>query len=165
MVKSIKSTKFFVIILSGLIIEATPLEISSLSLPSYAEEGQNVTFHCDYSVDSSKLAELDIKWYLGSSPSPFLVFLPHLQTEPQVVDLRFRQKIVFSEGVVGSVFMMVNITTDMSGVYTCKVSTNTEERRSWKRITVYSKWKLTRNSIHNPAFQHFQSHLTISFCP
>ena len=128
-----------VIFVLNVIPIVTSLQISSLSMPSYAEEGQNVTFHCDYSLDSSKLAELDIKWYLGSSPSPFLVFLPHLQTEPQVVDLRFRQKIVFSEGVVGSVFMMVNITTELSGVYTCKVSTNTEERRRWKRITVYSK--------------------------
>ena len=61
-------------------------------------------FHCEYNIDRLKLAELDIKWYLGSSPSPFMVFLPHLQKEPQVVDHRFREKIVFSEGVwaVGS---------------------------------------------------------------
>ena len=85
---------------------------------------------------------MDIKWYLGSSPSPFLVFLPHLQKEPQVVNHRFREKIVFSEGVVGSGFMMVNVTTDMSGVYTCKVSTNTEERIRRKRVTVYSKYGL-----------------------
>ena len=70
-----------------------------------------------------------------------MVFLPHLQKEPQVVDHRFREKIVFSEGVVGSGFMMVNITTDMSGVYTCKVSTNTEERIRRKRVTVYSKYR------------------------
>ena len=68
-----------------------------------------------------------------------MVFLPHLQKEPQVVDHRFREKIVFSEGVVGSGFMILNITTDMSGVYTCKVSTNTEERIRRKRVTVYSK--------------------------
>ena len=118
------------------------LEISSLSIPSYSEDGKNISFHCDYNVDRTKIAELDIKWYLGSSPSPFMVFLPHLQKEPQVVDHRFREKIVFSEGVVGSGFMMVNVTTDMSGVYTCKVSTNTEERIRRKRVTVYSKYCL-----------------------
>ena len=63
-----------------MIYRVTSLEITNLSLPSYSEEGENITFHCEYSVHSSKLVELDIKWYLGSSPSPFLVFLPHLQT-------------------------------------------------------------------------------------
>ena len=85
---------------------------------------------------------MDIKWYLGSSPSPFLVFVPHMQKEPQVVDTRFRDKIVFRGGLVGSGFMMLNVTTDISGVYTCKVSTNTEERIRRKRVTVYSKYGL-----------------------
>jgi hypothetical protein len=93
-------------------------------------------------VSRSKLAELDIKWYLGSSPSPFMVFLPHLQKEPQVVDHRFREMIVFSEGLVGSGIMMMNINANMSGVYTCKVSTNTEERIRRKMVTVYSKYSL-----------------------
>ena len=119
------------------------LNIISLSIPSYVPEGHNLSFHCDYKVDRNKVAELDIKWYFGSSPSPFMVFLPHLQKEPQVVDHRFREKIVFSEGVVGSGFMMVNVTTDMSGVYTCKVSTNTEERMRRRRVAVYSKYGYT----------------------
>ena len=116
------------------------LEITSMSVSSSIPEGQNLTFHCDYNVSMSKMAELDIKWYLGSSPSPFMVFLPYLQKKPQVVDTRFRDKIVLCEGLVGSGFMMVNATTDMSGVYTCKVSTNTEERIMRKRVTVYSKY-------------------------
>ena len=115
------------------------LDITDLSIPSYSKEGENVTFFCHYKVESSKLAELDIKWYLGSAPSPFLVFLPHLQKEPQVVDPRFREKIVFSEGMVGSGFTILNMTQDMSGLYTCQASTNTEERRRRKRILIYSK--------------------------
>ena len=133
---------YSVIFIIGRICKITSLEITSLSVPSSIPEGQNLTFHCDYNVSQAKLAELDIKWYLGSSPSPFMVFLPYLQKEPQVVDTRFNDKIVFSEGVVGSGFMMVNVTTDMSGVYTCKVSTNAEERIWRKRVTVYSKYGL-----------------------
>ena len=115
------------------------LEITSLSIPSHIPEGQNLTFSCAYTVNRSKLAELDIKWYLGSSPSPFMVFLPHLQKEPQVVDPIFRENIVFTEGLEGCGFLMVKVTADMSGVYTCKVSTNTEERIRRKRVTIYSK--------------------------
>jgi hypothetical protein len=90
------------------ICEVSSLEITSLSLPSYSEEGQNLTFHCSYIIDRSKLAELDIKWYLGSSPSPFMVFLPHLQKEPQVVDIRFRERIVFSEVSIKKTFLLLN---------------------------------------------------------
>ena len=131
----------FVTFILPLISSVASLELIQFSVPPFASEGENVPFHCAYSVDSSKLAELDIKWYLGSSPSPFMVFLPNLQSEPQVIDPRFRQMIVFSEEVEGSWFMMENISTDMSGVYTCKVSTNMEERVSRKRITVYSKFR------------------------
>ena len=102
-----------------------------------------MTFQCKYTVNRSQLAELDIKWYLGSSPSPFLVFLPYLQQEPQVVDPRFRQNIVFMDEKGGSGFVMMNMSTDLAGVYTCKVSTNTQERISRKRIKIYSKLLLT----------------------
>ena len=98
-------------------------------------------------MDISKLVELDIKWYVGSSPSPFLVYIPHLQTLPQVVDTRYKENIVFLDTEFGTKFQMVNITTDMSGVYTCKVSTNTEERWSRRRITVYSKY-LSNNMVY-----------------
>ena len=95
---------------------------------------------CHYEVDRAKIAELDIKWYFGSSPSPFMVFLPFLQKEPQVVDPMFREKIVFSEGMEGSGFTILNMTRDMSGLYTCQASTNTGERRRRKRIIIYSKY-------------------------
>ena len=122
------------------ICEVLSLEITSLTIPSHSPEGHNLLFSCAYTVNRSKLAELDIKWYLGSSPSPFMVFLPHLQKKPQVVDPKLREKIVFSEGMEGSGFMILNITQDMSGLYTCQASTNTEERRRRKRITIYSKY-------------------------
>merc|ERR1719195_2488071 len=32
---------------------------------------------CHYSLPDTRLPELDIKWYHGASPSPFMVFLPH----------------------------------------------------------------------------------------
>ena len=131
---------YIVTYLLSIIYRVKCLEITDLAIPSYSEEGENVTFFCHYKVERSKLAELDIKWYLGRTPSPFMVFLPHLQKQPQVVDPRFREKIVFSEGMEGSGFTIVNITQDMSGLYTCQASTNTQERRRRKRIIIYSKY-------------------------
>ena len=40
---------------------------------------------CRYLVEEQRLGELDIKWYLDSSPSPWLVHLPHHWTLPHIV--------------------------------------------------------------------------------
>ena len=144
---SLKITSFIIIFLT-ITPSVSSLEITSLTIPSYSKQGENITFQCKYTVNRSQLAELDIKWYLGSSPSPFLVFLPYLQQEPQVVDPRFRQKIVFMDEKVGSGFVMMNMSTDLAGVYTCKVSTNTQERISRKRIKIYSKLTLMTHRYH-----------------
>ena len=40
---------------------------------------------CCFSLPASHYPELDVKCYHGSSPSPFLVSLPHLQETMQVV--------------------------------------------------------------------------------
>ena len=40
---------------------------------------------CRYLVEEQRLGELDIKWYLDSSPSPWLVHLPHHWTVPHIV--------------------------------------------------------------------------------
>ena len=61
---------------------------------------------CRYLVEEQRLGELDIKWYLDSSPSPWLVHLPHHWTLPhivrgsrladhvsQVIDLHYRDSV------------------------------------------------------------------------
>ena len=129
----------FLAILVTIINSVLSLHITDLTIPSYTQQGSNITFYCAYSVNIEKLAEVDIKWYFGSSPSPFMVFLPHLQTEPQVVDPLLREKLVFPPGWEKTGFLMMNTSTENSGVYTCKVSTMTRERIRRKRIIVYSK--------------------------
>ena len=129
-----------ILIILVTIVQVLSLEITSLTIPSHSPQGHNLIFSCDYTVNRAKLAELDIKWYLGSSPSPFMVFLPHLQKQPQVVDAMFRERIVINEEMDGSGFLLVNATVEMSGAYTCKVSTNTEERWRRKRIIIYSEY-------------------------
>ena len=48
-----------------------------MSVPSYRLEEEEVMMVCRYEVEEEKMSELDIKWYLDSSPSPWLVHLPH----------------------------------------------------------------------------------------
>ena len=56
----------------------SPLHISSLLVPSWAYENSSISLSCTYSLAVSQFRELDIKWYHGASPSPFLVSLPSL---------------------------------------------------------------------------------------
>ena len=127
------------IIVTIIINSVFSLHITDLVIPSFTQQGSTITFYCAYSVNIAKIAEVDIKWYFGNSPSPFMVFLPHMQTEPQVVDPLLREKLVFPPGWEKTGFLMLNTSREDSGLYTCKVSTMTTERIRRKRIIVYSK--------------------------
>ena len=54
-------------------------------MPSYRLEDSSVELVCRYQVEAEMLGELDVKWYLDSSPSPWLVHLPHHWTLPHIV--------------------------------------------------------------------------------
>ena len=134
----------------GLILIITDIEKvlslmnPTLSMPRYAREGSDIPFHCKYSVPTKSVAELDVKVYHGESPSPLLVFLPSLKQVPQIVDQKFQKLIFFSEtntfdGRSELKLTFKNLRVNMSGLFTCKVSTNTAEMISTRRLTVYSK--------------------------
>ena len=49
------------------------LEIESLAVPPVLVSGDSAVMSCYYSLPDTRLSELDIKWYHGASPSPFIV--------------------------------------------------------------------------------------------
>ena len=49
------------------------LEIESLSVPSYTVSEDSAIMACFYNVPEERIPELDIKWYHGASPAPFMV--------------------------------------------------------------------------------------------
>ena len=60
------------------------LHLTSLEVPSWGEEGSTVSMCCSYSLPSSLHHEVDVKWYHNTQVAPFLVWLPGIQTNPQV---------------------------------------------------------------------------------
>ena len=112
-----------------------------MSVPRYRLEEEEVVMVCRYEVDEESVTELDIKWYLDSSPSPWLVHLPHHWSEAHVLaDTRPTRHVsqVYSNQTE-TVVRLTGLTEELSGVYTCKVSTNTQETRARARLTVLSK--------------------------
>merc|ERR1711936_1486070 len=96
------------------------VEIRDLGVPSWGLEGGEVELSCCFSLEEkSHYPELDVKWYHGSSPSPFLVWLPHLQETMQVVG-------------------ETSLTSHLE-VPTCKVATFTQEAVASRRLTVVRK--------------------------
>ena len=49
------------------------LEIESLAVPELVVAGDSAVMACYYSVPDTRLPELDIKWYHGARPEPFMV--------------------------------------------------------------------------------------------
>ena len=77
-----------------------------------------------------------------TSPSPFLVWLPHLQETMQVVgesSLTSHLKVPTSQEHTCSSFRLSNLSLPLSGLFTCKVATFTQEAVASRRLTVVRK--------------------------
>jgi len=121
------------------------LSLDSLEVPSWALAGSSVELWCNYSYNATEGEELDVKWYLDGSPSPFLVWVPHQGRKPQVVLDMFKPHIDTGHTVgsdpykIHSSLLMRNIHTGLSGAYTCKVSSFMQEEYITQRMTVFVK--------------------------
>ena len=123
-------------------LQASSLEIRELGVPSWGEEGGEVELSCCFSLPASHYPELDVKWYHGSSPSPFLVWLPHLQETMQVVgetSLTSHLEVPNTQQQSCSSFRLSNLSLPLSGLFTCKVATFTQEAVASRRLTVVRK--------------------------
>jgi len=123
-------------------LRASCLEIKELGVPSWGEEGGEVELSCCFSLPTSNYPELDVKWYHGSSPSPFLVWLPHLQETMQVVGetrLTSHLEVPTTQHQGCSSFRLSNLSLPLSGLFTCKVATFTQEAVASRRLTVVRK--------------------------
>ena len=123
-------------------LQASCIEIKELGVPSWGEEGGEVDLTCCFSLPASHYPELDVKWYHGSSPSPFLVWLPHLQETMQVVgetSLTSHLEVPTTQQQGCSSFRLSNLSLPLSGLFTCKVATFTQEAVASRRLTVVRK--------------------------
>ena len=66
-------------------LQGSTIKIKEHGVLSWGEEGDEMVVSYCFSLPVSHYPELDVKWYHASSPSPFRVWLPHLQETMQVV--------------------------------------------------------------------------------
>ena len=140
------------LVLAVLLASVDGLAIQQLTVPAYAVAGGTAHLSCDYSVARTRLSELDVKWYRGRSPAPFLVFLPHHWTLPRLLDPALAPHTQFSHSSASRLAItLTNLTASLAGLYTCKVSTNSAEQLASRRLTVIGE------SIHSTILLWFVS--------
>ena len=104
--------KILLILLSTCLTNSHIL-LTNLKAPSSISEGDNLDLACEYSVSRLILPELDIKMYIGDSPSPFLVFLPYYHSKPMLVEKRYNEVVKMIGGERSTMVTFANITLDL----------------------------------------------------
>ena len=90
--------------------------------------------------------QLDIKWYFNSEPTPFYQWVPEKMSRPQIIGDKFRHHVDLDHVVHPDshkrhrALLLKRPTTELSGLYTCKVSSFISEDVRRKRMTVYCKF-------------------------
>ena len=124
------------------------VKIRELSVPSVVELGsENILLDCDFDYDEAEKVQLDIKWYFNSEPSPFYQWVPEKMSRPQIIGDKFRKHVDLDFVVhdrdshkAHRALLLKKPTTELSGVYTCKVSTFISEDIRRKRMIVYCEY-------------------------
>ena len=118
-----------------------------MRVPESVESGSqsHVILDCDYDLrDSTEGLQVDVKWFFRDDPQPFFQWLPG--RPPQTIGDIFRDRIDLTYEVGGSdefrkhrAIKILNPTTELSGIYRCKVSSFVDEDFMQKQMTVYGK--------------------------
>ena len=121
--------------------------IRELDVPSLVEYGsENILLDCDFDYDENEKVQLDIKWYFNSEPTPFYQWVPEKMARPQIIGDKFKTHVDLDHVVHSDshkrhrALLLKRPTTELSGVYTCKVSSFISEDIRRKRMTVYCKF-------------------------
>lgn len=120
------------------------VQLKTISVPPLVQNGSvdHIVLDCPYQLSSRGEAEgLVLKWYLNSRTIPIYQWIPPshpqgLGTMRERIDLDF--EVTRDPYTRHRALFLIRPTIDMSGVYTCKVSTLDNEVSQSSRMIVYS---------------------------
>jgi len=122
------------------------VEIKDMRVPQMIESGSesHVILDCDYDLrDSSEGSQVDVKWFFGDDPQPFFQWLPG--RPPQTIGDLFKDRLDLTYEVANSdqfrkhrAIKILKPTTELSGMYRCKVSSFVDEDFMQKPMIVYA---------------------------
>ncbi|KAJ8948365.1 hypothetical protein NQ318_019350 [Aromia moschata] len=124
------------------------IEIVELNVPHSIEytgdETNEIVLDCNYDTEGETLEELEVIWYHNGVTNPIYQWIPfsnrsgdargwfrsHLDLEYNVSD---------DKRTMYRALKLTNITTDLTGNYTCRVSSLKDEDDETKQLIVYSR--------------------------
>lgn len=120
------------------------LKIKDLKVPQAIENGsaKSVVLDCDFEAIGEK--GLEIKWYHNNKPQYIYQWLPQQNRLPQAIgefqnklDVRFKAS--NDSSTMYRALYIKEVTPEISGFYTCKVSSFFSEVTDTKKMIVYGK--------------------------
>ena len=129
----------------GLISLADSVHISALWIPEPFQEGSktSVLLDCVYDYNDSDRDSLEIKWYFRQGLNPIYQWIP--PNPPQVISPMFKDHIVPYFEISQDPFTkhralnLGNISSSLSGLYSCRVSSNKADAFKSKSLTIFCK--------------------------
>ena len=109
---------------------------------------------------------MDVKWFFGNDPQPFFQWLPG--RPPQTIGDLFKDRLDLSYEVADSdqfrkhrAIKILKPTTELSGMYRCKVSSFVDEDFMQKPMIVYGKKPsfFIHNWVKTSLIEHSHSEL------
>lgn len=121
------------------------VKIQELKVPEVAKQGNAVILDCDYSLeDSLDQSGLVVKWFFNDQPIPVYQWIPGSQKGPIGLGvlkdkLNLNYKASTDEKTMHRALHIPKPSVDLSGEYTCVVSTFRTEDKQTKRMVVFGE--------------------------
>lgn len=146
------------------------VQIVRLSVPTWVENGteDSVLLDCEYAYTERDDSQLVVKWFLNDDPKPIYQWIPELETRHVSQKLRGRLNTDFT--VTGNHFTkfralnLLRPTTELSGRYSCHVTSHSSQDQRSQLMTVYARPKhFVFNFTRTEAMTNFNCEATGAF--
>jgi len=133
------------------------VKIVSLDVPAAAEAGSDdIVLDCDFEYAEEEKMQLDIKWYFNDDPQPIYQWIPGYTSGPHAISDMFKDHINLEYQVQEDevekhrALHIKNPLPQLSGKYTCKVSSFIDEDTKQKDLLIYAPPSyLTLDVVHS----------------
>ncbi|XP_065291533.1 uncharacterized protein [Dermacentor albipictus] len=126
---------------------ASGVQIVRLSVPTWVENGteDSVLLDCEYAYTERDDSQLVVKWFLNDDPKPIYQWIPELETRHVSQRLKGRLNTDFTVTANHfTKFRALNLlrpTTELSGRYSCHVTSHNSQDQKSQLMTVYARPK------------------------
>ncbi|XP_065291532.1 uncharacterized protein [Dermacentor albipictus] len=123
------------------------VQIVRLSVPMWVENGteDSVLLDCEYAYTERDDSQLVVKWFLNDDPKPIYQWIPELETRHVSQRLKGRLNTDFTVTANHfTKFRALNLlrpTTELSGRYSCHVTSHSNQDQRSQLMTVYARPK------------------------